>query len=170
MKTAQQIRAEILEAYNRQPQGWRVFTSRDRMGRQDTVFIQGSSLWFLKEEQINPYELVGFGIREEVKPLTQIPSLLQFGFRPVSPNTMRTMMEIHERGEDAGAIIKRILGRSPVSLNRLRSPVAIQGPIVFSQNMPPLLAERQQQLDLMLTQQLNQLVGHKYPYLTTIYT
>lgn len=170
MKTAKELRLEILEEYNRRPKGWRVFTSRDPVGHLNTVFIHGGKVWFLKEEQVNPYELVGFGVREEVKPFTRIPSLMQFGFRPVSPNAMNSMLEIQERGEDVSGVVRRILGRTPVSLDRIRSPIAIQGPIVLSQKLPELLADGQQQLDLKLTRELNQLLGRKYPHLTTMYT
>ena len=72
---------EIMNRYNKDPKGWYIFTGRDQRGFQDTVVIQGTDIWMLKEERINPYQTIGLSMKEELPDHFSRRGFNTFGYR-----------------------------------------------------------------------------------------
>jgi len=52
-----------MRRYDESPEGWQVWVGKDRKGFLDLLISHGSELWQVKEFQLNPYKVVGYGAR-----------------------------------------------------------------------------------------------------------
>ena len=64
LKSAKDTKKEIMLNYNRDPQDWHIMVGKDNYGHTDTLITHSNELWILKEEIINPYKSLGFGIKK----------------------------------------------------------------------------------------------------------
>ncbi len=168
MEPASQLKREIMSEYNKQSSDWHVFTSRDIRGNVNTVFVHGKHVWFLKEQPINPYESVGFGVRSRADEVRGNLPPHSFGFRPVNKRLMTEILNQGASGGSVDQIVERLLQQRPMPLSSIRSPVAIEGPVVHSPSNLNLFPQ-QQDLDFKLRAELDSLITRKYPHLHTTY-
>jgi len=168
MIPSSEIRREILREYNKDPIGWRVLTSRDIRGHIDIIFSHRGDVWFLKEEHVNPFEAVGFGVREKMPEVKGSLQGLSFGFRPVTGRMMGEIWRAVEREDDVGRIISSLLNQKPIPINRIRAPAVLEGPVVTSPKPLEVFPE-QRNLDIKLRSELDKLISRKYPHLITTY-
>ena len=139
-----EIIEEIKKTYDKKPYDWRVLTGRDQKGYTDIFLSQSSTLWQIKTEAINPYELVGFGTRvgridEEIR-------------RKTMETGTKALFEILSPQKE-GIIITR--GLQTVSNE---STKGLKG----------ALSEKQVRLDAELRRELEDLLHKRYPQ-TSIY-
>jgi hypothetical protein len=139
-----EIIEEVKRTYDRKPYDWRVLTGRDQKGYTDIFLSQSSTLWQIKTEAINPYELVGFGTRvgkidEEIRRKTMEIGA-QMLFEILSP-------------QKKGIIITK--GLQTVSSE---STKGLKG----------ALSQKQAKLDMELRRELEDLLHKRYPQ-TSIY-
>ena len=163
---ADEIRRELLKRYNANPAGWRVVVGRDPKGYYNLMVVQGSDMWLVKEFQVNPYESIGFGVKEktdETEALSRISPTHPFGFRPIGPEQFSEIINATQNDESASNIINSIMEKRPVSLRSSRSPVGMQGPFIHTS--APLLSEKQMELDSRLRGELETLINRKHPHL-----
>ncbi len=163
---ADEIRRELLKRYNSNPVGWRVLVGKDPKGYSDLMILHGSDMWLLKEFQVNPYESVGFGVKEKANEsgaLRRIPSTHPFGFRPMSLDQFSEIINAHQNGESAGKTISRIMENRPVPFPSTQSPIALQGPVIHTS--APVLSESQMELDTRLRSELESLIYRKHSHL-----
>lgn len=165
-----ELKKQIFRRYNEEPKDWYVFTSRDLRGYLDTIVVHGQDVWLIKEEQINPYESTGFGVRERVEKAEafRASSPYPFGFRPLPQELVKEMMKAIGRGTDIRESIDRAMGIRPLPIHKIRSDVMMQGPILYSPK-PVRITPNQEALDAKLRLELGRLLNRKYPHLLSTY-
>ncbi|MDI6654425.1 MAG: hypothetical protein QME59_00880 [Candidatus Hydrothermarchaeota archaeon] len=161
IKSSEKVRAEIKSLYNRNPKKWHVLVGRDSRGYTSTIILHADKMWMLKEEQINPYETVGCGLRIEeidksLRPFLRDPH--SFGFRPVSEERIRDILE----ADVSDKVIRKILRKEPVAADRITSP-AIVGPITLPTRQIDFVSEKQRKLDAELGKELDRMIYKKRP-------
>ena len=116
MRTAKDVKKEIVRQYDKNPKDWRLHVGRDVRGHYDLAVAHGSTAWIIKEEQINPFKFVGFGAktsRQNLEPLIEdIPNI--FGIRSVSEKRMSELADALERKESVKDILTKIMKSNPV--------------------------------------------------------
>ena len=147
-------RKEIMERYNKNPKGWYVFNGRDSKGFTNTIVIRGREIWIMKDEMINPYKFL---------------DLHSFGYRPLTDDFAKNIMRSQGDKRRIDSTLNQALQSDPLSLDKLKDNIVLQGPIIRSPKTSDLLSKSQQSLDNTLTQQLDNLISRKYPHLQTTY-
>lgn len=168
MEPSSELKREILREYNKESSEWYVFTSKDIRGHIDTAFVHGKDVWFLKEQPINPYQSVGFGVRSVTGELRAKLPAHSFGFRPLNRRLITEILSEESSARRMDLMVENMLRQRPVPLSRIRSPVAIEGPVVYSPSNQDVFPQ-QQDLDTKLRTELDRLIMRKYPHLTTTY-
>ncbi len=165
MEPAEDIKKEILKRYDSNPSGWRVFVGRDRRGHFDLVISHDSDMWLIKEEQINPFRSVGFGVRDKVVSFETIERIspYTFGLRPLSERQMMKVALALRSNESPSKFLARVLRTEPVASTEITSPGVLQGPVIHSARGIELISERQAELDRELRLELERLLTRKYP-------
>ena len=171
MEPAEDIKKEILKRYDSNPSGWRVFVGRDRRGHFDLVISHDSDMWLIKEEQINPFRSVGFGVRDKVVGFETIERIspYTFGLRPLSERQMMKVALALRSNESPSKFLARVLRTEPVASTEITSPGVLQGPVIHSARGIELISERQAELDRELRLELERLLTRKYPQTITPY-
>ncbi len=171
MEPAEEIRKQILRRYDSNPGGWRVLVGRDIRGYYDLLVSHGSDLWFIKEEQINPFRSVGFGIRDKVSDQETVEKLspVTFGLRPLSKTQMTRIASALRSESGLSEVLSKFLKTDPVALSEVSSPGLLQGPIMHSPGGIGLISERQAKLDRELRVELERLLIRKYPQTIATY-
>ena len=164
VQTAEKLKKEIVQSYDSNPNGWNVFIGKDRRNFSQMMVTNGSHLWLLKEEWINPYKTVGLGAKmvggaEILKNVTS----QDFGLRPLTQRHTEELAELIKKEESPRDFLLQIMDSKPVSLSDLRSPLVLQGPIMASPNPLSLLSDKHQELDRRLGEELNNLLLRKHP-------
>lgn len=171
MRTAEEVRREIVRRYDKDPTDWNVFFSTDRRGYHNIITVHRGQMWLVKEEAINPYKSVGFGLKTKLD--SEIPakklSPYPFGLRPVQEDQAKQIIQAFEGGEDTGNIITRILDSKPWPASEIRTPMILQGPMLQIPRGVEILSEQHQALDAKLRRQLDQLLQRKYPHIVGQY-
>lgn len=164
------IKREIFRLYNKNPKGWYVLIKRDQKGYYDTTITHGKDVWFIKEEQINPYELVGFGVKVELEEKEVLKSIrqYQFGFRPISKKIADEFMESFNDDKNFGKIMRKIMKEKPMPIDMIKSEFIVQGPLIHS-TKPIELISNQSEIETKLRMELDKLIYKKYPHLLTTY-
>jgi hypothetical protein len=169
MEPAPVVKREIMREYNRDPTGWHVFTKRDADRHFDTIIIHGRHVWLLKEEHVNPYETVGFGLREVLEqPMSSLPPMPTFGFRPLSGRAIARLQRLGPESTGTANLLVELLSRKPAPLPALTGRRALEGPIVASPDELELFPA-QRSLDAKLRGELDTLLHRRYPHLGTTY-
>lgn len=165
MEPAEDVKKEILKRYDSNPSGWRVLVGRDRRGHFDLVISHDSDMWLIKEEQINPFRSVGFGVRDKVVSFETIERIspYTFGLRPLSERQMVKVASALRSNESPSKLLARVLRTEPVASTEITSPGVLQGPVIHSARGIELISERQAELDRELRLELERLLTRKYP-------
>lgn len=164
MQSAEKLKKEIAKSYDSNPLGWSVLVGRDSRNFSQILVSNGSHVWLLKEEWINPYKSVGFGVR-----LTDGAESLRdagtqgFGLRPLAPRQIEELAGLMNREEDPRDLLLQVMRSKPVPSRDVRSPLVLHGPVMASPNPLSLLSDRHQELDLRLSEELERLLLRKYP-------
>jgi len=171
VETSDEVKKEILKRYDSNPAGWRLFVGRDGRGHYDLIVSHGSDIWLMKEEQINPFHSVGFGIRDKVANFETIERIspYTFGLRPLSEEQMMRVALALRSGESPSKLLARVLRTDPVASSEITSPGILQGPIIHSAKGIELISERQAEFDRMLRRELERLLMRKYPQTIATY-
>jgi len=171
MEPAEDIKKEILKRYDSNPSGWRVLVGRDRRGYFDLIVSHDSDMWLIKEEQINPFHSVGFGIRDKAVSFETIERIspYTFGLRPLSERQMTKVALALRSGESPSRLLARVLRTDPVASTEITSPGILQGPVIHSARGIGLISERQAELDRELRRELERLLMRKYPQTIATY-
>ncbi|MEM4298195.1 MAG: hypothetical protein QW815_07500 [Nitrososphaerota archaeon] len=168
MRSSKEIRRELIQEYNKDPTGWRVYVGRDVRGYTDLIFTHGRDVWFLKEEAISPYENVGLGIKSVMARDGLAPSLPTFGFRPLSKDLVESVWKAISEQRGVGNLIMKLLDQKPRPLSSIMAEALLEGPIIGSPRTLEIFPE-QRELDLKLRRDLEKLLERKYPHLLTTY-
>ena len=165
MKAAKDVKKEIVRQYDENPKDWSVHFGRDMKGHYDLVVAHGSTAWIIKEEQINPFKFVGFGVkasRSELEPFIEgIPNT--FGVRSPSEEQMRELAEALERRESVKDLLNKIIGSKPIRTHEINSPLVVQGPISYSAKPINAISGEQRRLDYKLRIELEKMLNRRYP-------
>jgi hypothetical protein len=165
MRTAKDVKKEIVRQYDKNPKDWRLHVGRDVRGHYDLAVAHGSTAWIIKEEQINPFKFVGFGAktsRQNLEPLIEdIPNI--FGIRSVSEKRMSELANALERKESVKDILAKIMKSNPVKSHEIKGPMVFQGPISYSAKPIHSISEGQRRLDSKLRIELENLLNRKHP-------
>lgn len=163
VRTSIEAKKEILKAYNKDPKGWRVMTSRDRSGHYDLIVAHGRDVWLIKEHEVNPFKWVGYAVkmqRDEVEKRFYGPS---FGIRPFNRDLLERIIESSDDGSsNFEAILKHIKEVDPVPIDKVAGLSVIQGPIISSIKPQGLISKRSMELDIRLKRELEKLLLRRY--------
>ena len=171
VEPAEETRKQILKRYDSNPGGWRVLVGRDRRGHYDLIVSHGSDVWFIKEEQINPFRSVGFGLRDKVADQDVVEKLspVTFGLRPLSKTQMTRIASALRSENSLSEVLSKFLKTDPVAFSEVSSPGLLQGPIIHAPRGIGLISERQAELDRELRVELERLLMRKYPQTIATY-
>ncbi len=171
MEPAEDIKKEILKRYDSNPSGWRVFVGRDGRGHFDLAVSHDSDMWLIKEEQINPFHSVGFGVRGKVVSFETIEKIspYTFGLRPLSESQMMRVALALRSGETPSRLLARVMRTDPIASTEITSPGILQGPVIHSARGIGVISERQAELDRELRLELERLLMRKYPQTIATY-
>ncbi len=164
MQPADKLRREIAKSYDSNPMGWSVLVGRDSRNFNQILISHGSQAWMLKEELINPYRSVGFGVELAggVEALRgTVPQ--QFGLRPLNKRQIGELADLMRMEESPRDFLLRVMRSKPVPTSEVRSPLVVQGPVVATSNPLGLLSDKHRELDLKLREELEKLLLRKYP-------
>ena len=164
MQPAEKLKREIARSYDSNPKGWNVFVGRDNRKFSQALISNGSNVWILKEEIINPYKSVGLGVKL-VDQLDSLKSTVpqEFGLRPLNQGQIKKLIDITKKEESPRDILLGIMKSKPVSSGDIKSPLILQGPIMSTENPLSLLSDKHRELDRKLNSELNKLLLRKYP-------
>ncbi|MGQ9543583.1 MAG: hypothetical protein ACUVTM_05820 [Candidatus Bathyarchaeia archaeon] len=164
MQPAERIKKEIARLYDANPLGWSVLVGKDSRNFSQVLVSHGPKIWILKEEWINPYKSVGFGVRlEGGGELLKSDGLQQYGLRPLNRKQIKELTNLMEREEDLREFLMKVIKSKPVPSRDARSPLIVQGPIMATSNPLSLLSDSHRELDIKLREQLEKLLLRKYP-------
>lgn len=156
IKEDEKILDEIIEEYNKDPEGWKVSGSR-KGSRLDFYITKKGKFWQLKSEIINPYKKIGVG--GKIKSKAELNHNIYFGWRPLTRKQMRRIIkELRIEGKVSYFTMKEVLQISPKSFFDIDEDYIFQGPIAISNKPLQKVSKKQKKLDLKLTEELNKLV------------
>lgn len=163
MRSADDVKREVLERYNKDPRSWHMLSGKDRYGYHDLVVMHGADVWIIKEQLVNPFKSVGFAVKTlcKVDPFQNIESP-QCGFRPVSQAQIADIFEMIRASKNSHELLSEIMNQRPVSLREVRSPAVVQGPILHLDRPTDFVSTKQRDLDLKLKVELERLLMKKY--------
>lgn len=126
-KPSKHLWNEVFRLYEREPEGWRLYVSRDNRGFLNILVSHRDTSWLIKEEFLTPYEKVGLGVKvKRFEPKLPEP-WPGFGFRPIPDEKLKETLEgrrsLHQ-------LILELLDRRAEPLNKIKTLYALQGPIV----------------------------------------
>ncbi|MGQ9470001.1 MAG: hypothetical protein ACUVTD_09350 [Nitrososphaerales archaeon] len=170
MISSSDVKKEIFRLYNQKPRGWHVFIGKDQRGYHDTIVVHGKEVWFIKEEQVKPFEFVGFGVKKEIedKEVFKSISSYQFGFRPISKELLDETMRALSKGKNIDNVISKIMSKKPLPIDMIKSELMAHGPLIYHAK-PINLISNQSEVDIKLRMELEKLLYKKYPHLLTTY-
>jgi len=162
-RSADEVKMEILDLYDKDPRKWHILSGRDGFGHHDIVVMHGTDVWIVKEQLINPYKSVGFAVKtlNKVDPFENIESA-QCGIRPVSPTQIAQIIETIQAGKNAHELLSEIMSQKPISLHEVRSPAVVQGPVLHVNRPTDFLSIKQYDLELKLRTELEKLLMRKH--------
>ena len=141
-----------------------MLVDRDPRNFSQVLISNGSQVWMLKEEWINPYKSVGFGARlPGLAESLKAPVPQDFGLRPLTQSQMEELVGIMGKGGSPTDLFLQIMTSKPVASHDIKSPVVLQGPIMASPHPLSLVSDKHQELDRRLSEELNKLLIKKYP-------
>lgn len=171
IRSSRRVKRDVMQLYDENPEGWQVRLGRDRKGFLDLLISHGNESWQVKEFQVNPYKVVGYGASTLTsRPLLPDRSAHQFGLRPLTEARMRELATSMDDPKTVMDIMSKLLRAKPVPTDEaMRSQAVLQGPIIQSSGELHPISEAQKELDRMLRRQLEKLVARKYRHALTPY-
>jgi hypothetical protein len=173
---SRRIRREIARKYESDPRNWHLLWGIDEKGHYNFLVGKNSTLWWLKEELINPLLSVGCGIRSrleedpERKIFSNNESNPSFGLRPVPDEQLKKIISDLAIGRTPKMAIQQILSSEPKPLRELGTPFFMQGPLYHMPQITDVLSDKQRELNAKLDTELERLVTRRYPQLEMSYT
>jgi hypothetical protein len=164
MKSANDVKKEIVTRYDKDPKNWQMYVGRDRRGHYDLLVTHNSDAWVIKEEQINPSKFVGFGVktRREKLDLMLKENPNSFGIRSVSGQQIDKLTHALKNKESVKDILSKIMSSTPIRPQEIQGPLVFQGPIMYSSKPMSSISEQQRKLDIKLRKELENLVNRRY--------
>jgi len=138
-------RKRMAREYDRDPEGWSVYVSRDRDRFYDTLVSHDDEMWYLKEYSVNPYRRIGVAERKR----ESTGDSLNFGLRAFDTDVMRALQSAPQRSED------------------IRTPYVLEGPAVVAEDMA--ISEAHEELDARLRAELKRIMDREYSHLSYPY-
>jgi len=171
VKSSDRVRREVMRRYDESPEGWQAWVGKDRKGFLDLLISHGSELWQIKEFQVNPYKVVGYGASAVTnRPLLPHTSPYQFGLRPLTESRMKELAGSIDDPKTVVDIMSKLLRAKPVPTDEaMRSQALLQGPIMQSSGQLDLISESQRELDRRLRYQLQKLIMREYRHTVAPY-
>jgi hypothetical protein len=129
-----------------------VLVGRDNRNFSQVLVSDGSHLWILKEEWINPYRSVGFGAKLVGGAESLSSSVPQsFGLRPLKVEQIRELATLMRQEKDPMDLFHQVMRSKPVSSVDIQSPLVLQGPVMASHNPLSLISDKHQDLERRLS-------------------
>lgn len=156
-----EIMAEMMRQYDRNPLKWGISISRGRGGYGDIFILSPEGeLWQIKIDSVYKPQPLGMGMKvggveDSEKVISRkIPS---YGFRPISRTHMNDLKEKILQDKPMDRTIREILSKKPAPLSEIGGAGVIHGPITLSDHSG-YLSGRQMELDLKLKKSLDRLL------------
>lgn len=160
---------KIFKRYNDHPVGWNVL--RDHKG--NFLILGPNEGYMLKLVQINPQENTGVGIKVESSDKIQriIDGAPSYGFRPLSTQQTKKLVNSFRQGENQNSLISKLLEKNPVSISELnlKKPNSILGGPFLSHPDLSTISESQRILEAKLKIESLKMFKMKYPQRASIY-
>jgi|YelNatPaOPRAMG01_1025707.scaffolds.fasta_scaffold03505_4 hypothetical protein len=169
-KPLEELMKEVLDRYNKRPQGWRVIA--DQKGN---VIVQGPNVIYrVKLLPLSPVEYTGVGV--EMSGLESLnvwdKGVPPYGFRPLVGDDVLQFLKALQRGDHMKLeFIRRLLDREPVPTWELTGRGLggiLSGPIISHPDLSSISRE-QQELDRKLLLEVNRLFWKRQPFRAGIY-
>ena len=155
MEDAEKAKRKITEEYERDPEGWKVRTSRDRARFMDTMVTHDENMWYLKEYSINPYKTVGVAERKRATEGDDLK--FDFGLRELTdPARLKESSDLID-----------LLSRRPESPENIKSPYVLEGPVLRTKDLS--ISQAQEKLDEKLRAELKRIIDRDYSHLSYPY-
>ena len=166
IRSAEEILKEILEGYNRRPNGWQIASDH----RGNSVFIGPGKAYMIKTMMINPQENLGVGVKlEDADGLRgALGPTAPSGFRPMGRDLAQrvlTELSLEREGTPREQLIDRILSIEPVptwELEREGVGGIVGGPYMAHPDLR-MISRAQSELDQRLGRELQNLFMIKHP-------
>lgn len=141
IKPIDEVMLEIKNRYDKKRKGWRILAGKDLKGRSDMFISDGSMLWQLKMEMVNPFQYVGYGTRVGKVDQEIIGKTMLAG----SPSWFELVSPV--RRDDSFIIAKGIENYSSGSISELKG----------------LISDKQRRLEFKLSDEIGRLIYRRYP-------
>ncbi len=155
METSEIILGRLLKRYNKDPKGWNFSVGK---GHEDKFFdiliSHGKDVWQIKLDTL--YKPNSLGVGAKVGRSRKVfDNPYSFGFRPIPEELIPGLSETGFSPDT----IEEIMRERPHSIDQIRTPGIVQGPITFSRNSLDFISERHKKLDNKLMMELDRLLG-----------
>jgi hypothetical protein len=149
------IWTEFWKRYFRRPGGWRLFSGISAKGYPELLISGEKDSWLLRRESLyNGKSGIGGRISGDLKLDSEVDT---YGFREIPKRYLEKIAAMDEgaSSQDKTEIISKILKKPPTTLDKIRSPTIIHGPMMLSSQALPLISEEQEKLDHALNIEIN---------------
>ncbi len=159
------ICAEFWKRYFRRPEGWRLYSGVSTKGYPELLITGEKESWLVRRDSLYSGKLgIGGRIAGDIE---VNPRMDPYGFREIPRRYVERILAMDGEGIDPvekTKIITDILKKPPTTLDRIRSPGAIQGPMIQSYQALPLISNEQAKLDRDLNIEMDKW-KRRIPYL-----
>jgi hypothetical protein len=158
------IWAEFWKRYFGRPEGWRIYSGISTNGYPELLINGEKESWLVRRDSLYSGKLgIGGRISGDIK---MDPRVDPFGFREIPRRYLERILAMDEGFDpvEKTKMITDILKKPPTTLDRIRSPGAIQGPMVRSYQALPLISNEQAKLDKELNMEMDKW-KRRIPYL-----
>lgn len=142
------IWAEFWKKYYKRPESWRIYSGITK-NRYPEVLISGEKeSWMIRRESLYSGKMGIGGKLEENIAIN--PYSNPYGFRGIPVRDINKILSIKEDDVnqiERSNIIRELLEKPPTTIERIKSPLAIQGPMLQSSQALPLISKDQKILD-----------------------
>jgi hypothetical protein len=123
------VRREVMRGYDESPEGWQVRVGKDPKGYLDLLISHWSEVGQIKEFEVNPYKVVGYGASTLVsQPLLSDTQPYQFGLRPLTGSRLKELAGSMGDPRTLVDMVSELLRTKPVSTDEaMRSGAILQG-------------------------------------------
>ena len=158
----EEIWKEFLKKHKRNPNVWRLYEGISRTGHPELLITGLKKSWLLKRDSLYSGR-PGLGV--ELDEGYRGPRIEPYGFREAPKYVMKKIVALVEEGIDPLKAIKmiieheipNILSQRPISIDRIRSPMVMEGPVLYTNRPLPYFSKRQMELDRKLELELKKL-------------
>ncbi len=170
MRTAEQVKREITRKYNKDPEGWKAWISKDDKHNIHWIFQQDRNIWMIKEYMVNPYKSIGVGGRTKDNSTLDQPRYLSFGLRPIPESEALEIFEIPDPQIRMLKTAKIIMNTPPLPFDRLQEDYILHGPVILAPRRLEDLSYKQRALQRKLDEELTKLKNKSLSHLYGIFT